>query len=102
MPKLLLVDGKWSTIGSYNMNHLSDYASVEMNVGILDEGFTLLFEEKLKNIIRNDCRQITFEEYNRRRTLFSRFMGWYSYQMIRLMMRLMYQMTSKRKKSHLG
>jgi len=100
--KVAAVDGKWSTIGSYNMNHLSDYASVEINVGILDESFTLQFEEKLKNIIRNDCRQVTFEEFNRRRTLLSRFRGWYSYQMIRLMMRLMYQMTSKRKKSHLG
>ncbi|MCU0472834.1 MAG: phospholipase D-like domain-containing protein [Bacteroidales bacterium] len=98
--KVATVDGKWSTIGSYNMNHLSDYASVEINVGILDEGFTLQFEERLKNIIRNDCRQVTFDEFNRRRTLFSRFRGWYSYQMIRLMMRIMYQMTSKKKKSY--
>ena len=100
--KVAAVDGKWSTIGSYNINHISDYASVEINVGILDEGFTLQFEEKLKDIIKNDCRQVTFEEYNRRRTLFTRFRGWYSYQMIRLMMRIMYQMTSKKKKPHQG
>jgi cardiolipin synthase len=96
--KVATVDGKWSTIGSYNLNHVSDYASVEMNVGILDEGFSLQFEELLKKIIKHDCRQVTFEEYNRRRTWFSRFSGWFSYQMIRLLMRLMYQMTSKKKK----
>ena len=34
--KVATVDGNWSTIGSYNMNHLSDYGSVEMNADILD------------------------------------------------------------------
>ena len=43
--KVATVDGKWSTIGSYNMNHLSDYGSVEMNVGILDAVFTEEFEK---------------------------------------------------------
>jgi cardiolipin synthase len=98
--KVATVDGKWSTIGSYNLNHVSDYASIEINVAILDEGFTLQFEELLRKIIRNDCRQVTVEEYNRRRTSFSNISGWLSYQMIRLMMRIMYQMTSKRKRQH--
>ena len=37
--KVATVDGKWSTIGSYNLNHLSDYGSIEMNVDILDNDF---------------------------------------------------------------
>jgi cardiolipin synthase len=96
--KAATVDGKWSTIGSYNMNHLSDYASIEINVDILDEGFTQYFEGILREIIKNDCRQVTFEEYTRRRTWFSRTRGWFSYQMIRLLMRITYQLTSKNKK----
>jgi cardiolipin synthase len=96
--KVATVDGKWSTIGSYNMNHLSDYASMEINVDILDEGFTRYFEGILRDIIKNDCRQVTFEEYNRRRTWFSRMRGWFSYQMIRLLMRITYQLTSKKKR----
>jgi cardiolipin synthase A/B len=98
--KVAAVDGKWSTVGSYNMNHLSDFASVEINVGILDEVFTHYFEKLLLEIIKNDCRQVTFEEYNRRSTWFSRISGWASYQMIRLMMRTMFQLTSKKKKHH--
>jgi cardiolipin synthase len=98
--KVAVVDGKWCTIGSYNLNHVSDYASIEINVSILDEGFTLHFEEILRKIIRNDCRQVTVEEYKRRSKLFSKFSGWLSYQMIRLLMRIMYQMTSKKKKHH--
>jgi len=95
--KVAAVDGKWSTIGSYNLNHISDYASIEINVGILDENFTRHLEEILYGIIKSDCRQVTFEEYSRRRTLYSRIAGWTSYQMIRLLMRIMFQLTSKKK-----
>ncbi len=95
--KVAVVDGKWSTVGSYNMNHLSDYGSVETNVGILDEPFTLHFEEILKKIIRHDCRQVTYKDLTRRRTWITRLRRWFSYQMIRLMMRIMYQLTKRKK-----
>ena len=94
--KVATVDGKWCTIGSYNLNHLSDYASVEINVNVLDEGFVKGFEDMLSDIIRKDCRQVTIEEYNRRRTWITRLRGWTSYQLIRLLMHITYQMTSKR------
>jgi len=96
--KVATVDGLWSTVGSYNLNHVSDYASVELNVGILDEPFALKFEEQLRTIIKNDCREVTFEEYNRRSRWYKRISGWFSYQMIRLAMRIMFQLTSKKKK----
>jgi cardiolipin synthase len=96
--KVATVDGKWCTIGSYNLNHISDYGSIEINVDILDAEFTGNFEKILLKIIKNDCRQVTFEEYLRRKTWFSQFRGWMSYQMIRLLMRLMAQMTSKKGK----
>lgn len=98
--KVATVDGKWSTIGSYNLNHISDYASIEINVGILDEKFTRNFEDVLCGIIKNDCRQVTVEEFSRRRTWYSRLAGWTSYQMIRLLMRIMFQLTSKKKRQH--
>jgi len=97
--KVATVDGKWSTVGSYNLNHVSDYGSIEINVGILDEPFARKFEELLRTIIKNDCREVTFEEYNKRRTWYNRLSGWFAYQMIRLAMRIMYQMTSKKKKT---
>ncbi len=93
--KVATVDGKWCTIGSYNLNHLSEYASVEINVNVLDERFVKSFENMLHDIIRKDCRQVTIEEYNRRRTWISRLRGWTSYQLIRLLMHITYQMTSK-------
>jgi cardiolipin synthase A/B len=96
--KVATVDGLWSTIGSYNMNHLSDYGSIEMNADILDQGFARMFEELLLKIIKEDCRQVTFEDYIHRKTWFWQFTGWISYQMIRFMMRIMFLLTPKKSK----
>jgi cardiolipin synthase A/B len=96
--KVATVDGKWSTIGSYNMNHLSDYGSVEMNADILDTWFAEKFEGLLQEIIEKDCRQVTFEEYIRRKTWFFQLTDWFSYQMIRIMMRLMFAHAPKKSK----
>jgi cardiolipin synthase len=96
--KVATVDGNWSTIGSYNMNHLSDYGSVETNADILDSQFGEQFERLLQDIIKNDCRQVTFDEYIRRKTWLFQVTGWFSYQMIRIMMRLMFAHAAKRSK----
>jgi cardiolipin synthase len=96
--KVATVDGLWSTIGSYNMNHLSDYGSVEMNADIFDSGFAEKFEALLRDIIEKDCRQVTFEEYIHRKTLFFQLTDWFSYQMIRILMRIMFLLTAKKPK----
>ena len=94
--KVATVDGNWSTIGSYNMNHLSDYGSVEMNVDILDSQFSGKFEELLLGIIEKDCRQVTFAEYKKRKTWLFQLTDWFAYQMIRISMRLMFALAAKR------
>ena len=98
--KVATVDGNWSTIGSYNMNHLSDYGSIEMNADILDTRFAEMFEEILLGIIEKDCRQVTPEEYIHRKTWIFQLTGWFFYQMIRIMMRLMFLLSSKKSPPH--
>jgi cardiolipin synthase len=93
--KIAIVDGKWSTIGSYNLNHLSDYGSIELNVNILDTHFAEQFENLLLTIIEKDCRQVTFDDYIQRQTWLLQMSDWISYQMIRIMMRIMFLLTSK-------
>jgi cardiolipin synthase A/B len=97
--KVATVDGAWCTVGSYNLNHLSDYGSVEINAAIYDAGFTLDFEERLMKIIENDCRQVTPEVFKKRKTWYYAVSGWFSYQMIRAIMRIMFRLTTKKKKS---
>jgi cardiolipin synthase len=97
--KVATVDGKWSTIGSYNMNHLSDYGSIEMNADIHDNLFAVKFEKLLLEIIEKDCRQITVEDYIHSKTRLSRLSDWFSYQMIRILMRIMFLLIIKRRKT---
>jgi phosphatidylserine/phosphatidylglycerophosphate/cardiolipin synthase-like enzyme len=80
------------------MNHLSDYGSIEMNADILDTRFAEKFEELLLEIIKKDCRQVTFEDYKHRKTWLFQLTDWFSYQMIRFMMRLMFALSAKRSK----
>ena len=98
--KVATVDGRWCTIGSYNLNHLSDYGSVEMNVDILDSVFTEQFDKYLLEIIEKDCRQVVFEEYIARKTWLLKLTDWFSYQMIRLFMRIMFLLSAKKLKKH--
>jgi len=98
--KVATVDGKWCTIGSYNMNHLSDYGSVETNVNIFDEHFSGRFETLLLDIVDKECRQVTFEDYIHRKTWLFQLTDWFSYQSIRVAMRIMFLLTAKKSKPH--
>jgi len=98
--KVATVDGRWTTIGSYNLNHLSDYGSIEMNVNIMDDKFTGEFERLLNKIIKKDCHQVTFDNYIHRKTWINRLIDWSSYQLIRFSLRIMFLLTSRGPKKH--
>lgn len=65
--KISTYDSKFVTIGSYNVNNLSAYLSVELNIDVLNEPFAREVETNLEKIIADDCIKITekeFELYN--------------------------------------
>jgi cardiolipin synthase len=61
--KIATYDSKWTTIGSYNFNYISTYASIELNVDVLDDEFALTTENKIREIIAADCVRITEDHY---------------------------------------
>ncbi len=63
--KLAVSDTKFVTIGSYNLNNLSAYASVELNLDVADDRLAVSVEGCLTDIIQKDCKTITEEEYYR-------------------------------------
>ncbi len=63
--KIACCDDAWMTVGSYNLNDLSAKASVEMNLEAMDQPLTQQVSRTLKNIILNDCIQITSETEKR-------------------------------------
>jgi cardiolipin synthase len=81
--KMATYDGKWTTIGSYNFNYISTYASIELNVDVLDDEFAMQAEEKMQAIIDQDCTRITEEQYRTQYNFFSRLFQWCCYLFIR-------------------
>lgn len=59
--KLAVIDGEWMTIGSFNLNHLSAYASIELNVDILSKPFVHEVTTKLKQLIEQGCEEIKYD-----------------------------------------
>lgn len=61
--KVAVADGKWVTVGSYNVNNISAYASLEVNIEVEHEAFAEETYKVLDEIILKDCQRITLENY---------------------------------------
>ncbi len=70
--KLSVCDNKWATIGSYNINNISAYASIELNLDILNAKFARKTEAVLQRIIDEDCVQVTEATFNSRSSFLQR------------------------------
>lgn len=60
--KVIMVDKKWMTIGSYNINHLSHYRSIELNADVKAPGVISDFSQHLAAIIAGECTKVTREK----------------------------------------
>lgn len=83
--KLAVCDRSWLTIGSYNINNISAYASIELNLDIKNETIAMEARQQLEAIIRNSCTEITSEQIALNRNVFRQFYRWCCYQTIRLL-----------------
>ena len=59
--KVALMDDKWATVGSSNLDPLSLSLNLEANVVIEDEGFNQRLYENLSIILEQDCQQVNME-----------------------------------------
>ncbi len=60
--KAMITDGKWATIGSYNLNYLSHYISIELNADIKNSNFSTEFADQLSLIISSKCEKIELKK----------------------------------------
>lgn len=80
--KAAMIDNKWSIVGSFNLNNLSCYGSIEMNVEIQSVEFAKNLHSNFQNVI-SECREITLETLRERSGIFKNFVNWVSYRMVR-------------------
>jgi len=82
--KIAVCDDQWMTIGSYNINNISAYVSIELNLDVQDPVFTQNVRKTLEEIIAEDCIQITTEYNTKTKNIVKQFIRWLSYQFIRI------------------
>jgi cardiolipin synthase A/B len=82
--KISVCDSEWLTIGSYNINNLSAYASVELNIDVHNTELALQAEHVMKTIMQNDCIAITEKQHKQTKNIFKQFLRWGAYEIIRL------------------
>jgi len=80
--KLSTYDDKWVTAGSYNVNFISAYASIELNLDIADDQFAVTVNKAINKIIEEDCVEILEKDYNASYGFFSRILNRVSYDVI--------------------
>lgn len=95
--KVMMVDEKWSTVGSYNLNFISEYNSIELNVNIADSNFAQILKAELLSIIKNDCEFVNKHDYFSKQTMFNNILNQVYYRIVRFLFRILFFFTKKDK-----
>ena len=82
--KIAVCDSEWLTIGSYNLNNISAYASIELNLDVRNVDFAKTAEKTLMSILKDESVPITLEKHVHSKNIFIQFTRWCSYQIIRI------------------
>ena len=82
--KIACIDGQWCTVGSYNLNYLSAYASIEFNVSVLDEEFSTHFAQYLHTQLLSDCVKVKKADFLGKQSLLKLFSYWFSFRLLKL------------------
>lgn len=80
--KMASYDSVWTTIGSYNVNNISAYASLELNLDIKDHEAAHEAEQIMNDIIKKHCKRITKENNPASKNIFRRIWQRFCYSFI--------------------
>lgn len=83
--KVAVYDKHWATIGSYNVNIISAYASIELNIDVNNDDFATMVNETMNKIIMDECVQITKENFNSHNGIFYKLWELLCYWFVRLL-----------------
>lgn len=93
--KVATVDNTWTTIGSFNLNHLSSYGSVELNLELISKEFSRTVALSLNSVIAK-CEKITYCTLLARGGLFTRIVNWLAYRLVRILFMITTYISYKR------
>lgn len=77
--KAIMVDDAWVSLGSYNLNFLSMYESVELNVEIADTEFAGRLSQYMAHIMETECALVTAQTNPSQRSWWRKKADWMAY-----------------------
>jgi len=86
--KMAVCDKEFVTVGSYNVNNISAYASLELNLDVQDNNFAAQAKQKLEEIISKDCKAVTEHNWQARPGFFLRIWQRLCYVFIKTVLRM--------------
>lgn len=93
--KVACSDGEWATVGSFNLNHLSSYGSIELNVEMYSKIFAKELALDLENVI-SQCEVVSQKNMTLKFGFFQRFTNWLSYRFLRFVLIIVVYLPYKR------
>ncbi|MDZ4668247.1 MAG: phosphatidylserine/phosphatidylglycerophosphate/cardiolipin synthase family protein [bacterium] len=88
--KLAFVDRNWMCMGSYNLNHLSDFSSTECNIEIIDQTFQQNSLKQVNSILEKDAKQINELDYIKRQSWLKQIRNFVAYRMLAFSLKLLF------------
>ncbi|MFZ7115298.1 MAG: phospholipase D-like domain-containing protein [Bacteroidota bacterium] len=96
--KVLIRDDKWTSIGSYDLNNLSTYSNIELNLDINNSRFSESLGMHIRHIIAKESTEVTVQSTLLKRNIFTRFTAWASYRFVKIMFVLSFILAGKHEK----
>ncbi len=80
--KLATVDGRFSTIGSFNLNYTSYQQNLEMNVDILSDQFTQELDLVIAEMMLTGCKKIELEAFEQTTSIYTKCLQFFYYALL--------------------
>ncbi len=96
--KVIISDEMFTSIGSYDLNNLSTYSNIELNVDINDETFSKSMTTYINKIIQKDCIKLDGENMYKDKTQLTRLLMWLSYRFVKTLFVLSILLSGKKEK----
>lgn len=95
--KVIIADRKMISIGSCDMNTLSAYSNIELNLDIDDIAIAIRLNKELENIITRDCKAVAPNIFRIKSNWRKRLLRWISYRIVKSLFVLSFWLAKKEK-----
>lgn len=95
--KVLVIDNKWTTIGSYDLNNLSSYSNIELNLDIKNEIFSENISDYINDLIVHKSKEVTLQSTLLQQTIIVKLKCFLAYRFVKIMFVLTFLLAGKMK-----